>query len=391
MNLALGNNYDNQFTKYFLPLEDPRRTQKGNFMYPLVEVLFLSLSAVLCGFQTNDDIQQFGELKIDWLRKFYPFTEGIPSHDTIGRVFRHLNPTLFNECFIQWVSSLTELTSGQVIGIDGKTIKGSANAKKNAIHVVSAFASMNGLCIGQVTTAKKSNEIIAIPELLGLITIKGMIVTIDAMGCQLDIAKKIIENQGDYILQVKGNQEKTKEEIEIQFNTDLVCDSNMVEEYGHGRAETRICEIIKDIEDIPVLSKWTEIKSLIRITTQVFEPSMQKERAEVRYYISSLNTTAEKFNQFIRSHWAIENNLHWTLDVTFNEDKQQRKKNHAAENMNMLCKMALNILKLDKDNKKSMKWKKNRAICIDEYREKLMSLIHSPVKLIPERVSSLQF
>ncbi|MDC1106663.1 ISAs1 family transposase [Prolixibacteraceae bacterium] len=277
------------------------------------------------------------------------------------------------------MSSLTELTSGQVIGIDGKTIKGSVNAKKNAIHVVSTFASMNGLCIGQVTTAKKSNEIIAIPELLDLIIIKGMIVTIDAMGCQLDIAKKIIENLGDYILQVKGNQEKTKEEVEVevQFNTDLVCGSNTVEDYGHRRAETRICEIIKELGDVPVLSKGTEIKSLIRITTQVFEPSTQKERAEVRYYISSLDATAEKFNHSISSHWAIENNLHWTLDVTFNEDKQQRKKDHAAENMNMLYKMALNILKLEKDNKKSMKWKRNRAICVDEYREKLLSLLHS--------------
>ncbi|QZE13840.1 ISAs1 family transposase [Halosquirtibacter laminarini] len=373
MSEAIVNNYDNKFALYFLPLEDPRRIQKGNFIYPLIEVLFLSLSAILSGFKTNEDIAQFGELKIDWLRKFYPYASGIPSHDTIGRVFRHLDSSLFNECFIKWSSSLTKLTSNQVIGIDGKTIKGSANAKKNAIHVVSAFASDNGLCLGQVTTNKKSNEITAIPELLDLITIKGMVVTTDAMGCQTEIANKILEKEGDYILQVKGNQKKTKEELDIQFNTDIVCDSNITEDFGHGRIETRICDVINDFEDAPMLTKWRGIHSLIRITTQTLESSTNKERSDVRYYISSLDTTAERFNKLIRSHWAIENNLHWTLDVSFNEDKQQRKKDHAAENMNMLCKMALNILKLDTENKKTLKWKKNRAIYVDEYREKLIT------------------
>ncbi len=200
-------------------MEDPRRTTKGHYLYPLQEILLLTISAVLCGFKDWTTIETFGENKLDWLRKFYPYEDGVPSHDVLGKLFKRLNPNEFNKCFINWVNEISELTDGEVIAVDGKTIRGSgdSDSSKSAIHMVSAYASQNRVCLGQKVTDMKSNEITAIPKLLDLLTIKGCVVTIDAMGCQTDIADKIIKSEADYVLAVKGNQKELFSQVKKMF------------------------------------------------------------------------------------------------------------------------------------------------------------------------------
>ncbi|QZT37485.1 ISAs1 family transposase [Halosquirtibacter xylanolyticus] len=370
--------YDKHFISSFSSLIDPRRTTNGNYTYPMLEILFLTISAILSGRDTYNDIVIFGEIKIDWLRKYFPYEKGISSHDTISKLFQEIDNEAFNDCFTEWISKYSFTNKESVISIDGKCIKGSAKRKKGGVHIVSAFASEQGLSLSQLVTDKKSNEITAIPDLIDLISIKDKVITIDAMGCQTKIAKKIIHKEGDYVLQVKGNQEKTEEELKIQFNPDLVDDSNITEDVGHGRIETRICEIITNFEKNSTLEKWKGIQSLIRVTSCVIDQDSDKETVQTRYYISSLNTSAKEFNRIIRLHWAIENNLHWCLDVIFREDNKQRKKENSAANFSIIYKIALNLMQMtddrkSKEKKGSFKEKITRSTLDDNYREKLLN------------------
>ncbi|MDQ3395766.1 MAG: ISAs1 family transposase [Bacteroidota bacterium] len=321
------------FHEYFTTLEEPRRTNKGRFFYPLEEILFLSISAVVSGSDSWTTICTFGQIKLDWLRKFYPYKNGIPSHDVLGKLFARLDHKEFARCFSRWVNSISELTNGEVVAVDGKTIRRSGDGAlgKSPLHVVSAYASGNRVCLGQEAVSEKSNEITAIPELLKVLDIKGCIVTIDAMGCQKKIAKQVLDNEADYLLMVKDNQKGLKEQVENLFTiTAGVKDTQL--DVGHGRVETRVCEVIDDLKFMDGISEWNGLKSIVRIQSERYNKKTAQTSRQDRYYISSLPADATFINNAVRQHWAIENNLHWSLDVIFKEDDSLKKKGNSALN-----------------------------------------------------------
>ena len=365
---------NNYFIKHFSVLQDPRRTTKGHFYYPLEGILFLVISAVLSGVEEWTSIELFGNTKIEWLRRFYPYKQGIPSHDVLGKLFSRPDPVKFSECFTNWVNTISNITDGEVIAIDGKTIRGpgdSGNAKP-ALHVVSAYAAGNRLCLGQTTVDKKHNEIVAIPKVLEMLAIKGCVITIDAMGCQKEIARQIIQGKADYVLMVKDNQQGLKAQVEKLFNYYSGLKKNETVDFGHGRLETRVCETISDLTFMDEKENWTGIRSVVRVTSSRYIKKTGEESSATRYYISSLEANPARLNRVIRSHWSIENNLHWTLDVVFNEDSHLKKKNNSAANFNIINKMALTILEKDTTFKASKKRKRLKAALDDNYREKLL-------------------
>jgi len=363
------------FSKYFNSLEDPRRIDKGHYYYPLEEILFLTISAVISGADSWTMIHEFGNTKKDWLRKFYPFEKGIPSHDVLGKLFAKLDSKAFSKCFTQWVNSLAEYTEGEVVAIDGKTICGSniKSKSKSAIHVVSAYASENRLCLGQEVVHEKSNEITAIPQLLKLLELKGCIVTIDAMGCQTAIADDIRKMKADYVLMVKGNHPQLREQVEKLFKRGSIASSNTQVDSGHGRVETRTCEVISDLCFLDDKEQWTDLKSIIRIQSERYDKATRTTSNEFRYYISSLTTTAEHANNIIRKHWAIENNLHWSLDVLFKEDDSLKKNGNSSANYNTILKLALAMIEKEKSKKISKPAKRLTAALDDKYREKILN------------------
>ena len=362
------------FHTHFSKLEDPRRTTKGNFAYPLDEILFLVISAVISGMENWISISNFGKIKIEWLRRFLPYENGTPSHDVLGKLFARIETTSFNECFINWVNSISEITEGEVVAIDGKSIRGpgeSGNAK-SMLHIVSAFASKNKVCLAQTTVGEKHNEIVAIPKVLDMLAIKGCVVTIDAMGCQKEIATKIIDKDADYILMVKDNQKGLKEQIEKVFKINHLAEINEATDIGHGRIESRICEAIDSLEFLDGKDDWKGLRSVVRVKTSRYIKRSGKESNEIRYYITSLPPNAEKLNRNIRSHWSIENNLNWSLDVQFNEDRALRKKDFSASNFNIINKMAMTLLQNETSYKASKNAKRERAALDDDYREKVL-------------------
>ena len=363
------------FNYYFQSLNDPRRTNKGNFFYPLNEILFLTISAVISGAEGWTMIQDFGNTKLDWLRKFFPYAEGIPSHDVLGKLFAKLDHKEFSECFANWINSISNITNGEVIAIDGKTIRKSNNRKdsKAALHVVSAYASENRLCVGQEIVGQKSNEITAIPKLLKLLEIKGCIVTIDAMGCQKQIAKDILKQKADYLLMVKGNQQGLKEQVEKLFEKGDISETYSDVDSGHGRIETRTCHVITNLGFLDGKDKWAGLNSIVRITSERCNKSLDKTSTEVRYYISSLSGNAKQINNAVRQHWAVENNLHWSLDVLFKEDESLKKKGNSAVNYNIILKLALAMLEKEKSRKISKPAKRLTAALNDKYREKILN------------------
>ncbi len=358
---------------YFSKIPDPRlnRNKKHN----LTDVIVLSILAVICGAESYDSIEEFGKARIDFLRKVLYLPNGIPSHDTINRVFSLIKPDKFEVVFIEWVDSLRNKTTlKEVIAIDGKTIRGSKDSfhNKSAIHIVSAWASQNGLVLGQRKVDGKSNEITAIPELLEMINIKGSIVTIDAMGTQKNIAKTIIDNEANYILALKGNQSYMKEDVESLCNRSKPDSENEVVEKGHGRIETRNCQVFNKIELLEDKKKWSKLKSVIKITSQ--REIKNKITTETRLYISSLKNDAVDFNQYIRQHWSVENNLHWTLDMTFREDEQRKRDKYAAQNFAIVRKIALNLLKKENSNKISLRTKRLKAGWNNEFLIKILQI-----------------
>uniref|UniRef100_UPI00404836FC ISAs1 family transposase n=1 Tax=Mariniflexile sp. TaxID=1979402 RepID=UPI00404836FC len=364
------------FTQYFSTLKEPRRTTKGNFQYPLEEILFLTISSIISGWHEDwDDIIYFGENNLEWLRKFYPYKNGIPSHDVLNRLYNRLDTKEFNQCFMKWASSIATKTEGRVIPIDGKTVRGNAsNLNSSKLHIVSAFCTKNALCLGQVKVGSKSNEITAIPELLDLIAVKGCIVTIDAMGCQRAVAEKIIDKKADYVLMVKENQAELKEQIEKVFRIQKPEKTNIQEDLGHGRIEKRTCEAITKLDFLDTKENWTGLRSVIKITSERTIKKTDAHSSETRYYISSLLGDAALMNNSIRSHWAIENNLHWSLDVAMKEDGQLNYVANAAENMNMMKKMALGMIVNEKSIKKSKAKKMKKALMDESYRELLLKV-----------------
>ena len=363
------------FTKHFSTLPEPRRTDRGNFQYPLEEILFLALASTICGYFEWKLMVTFGKNKLEWLRKFYPYKNGIPSHDVLNKVFNRLNYKEFNKCFTAWVNDIADLSEGRLVSIDGKTVRGMASKFKDSnLHIVSAFCSKNGISVGQKMVDDKSNEITAIPELLDLIAITGCIITIDAMGCQKNIANKIIENQADYILMVKDNQPHLKEQIEKVFNIQKSDFMDIEEDCGHGRIEKRTCDVITNLDFLDDCQDWNSLKSVVRITSERTIKKTNISSTETKYYISSLSKNAKLINNSVRGHWAIENNLHWNLDVIFKEDGQLNYAGNATQNMNLIKKMALSMVDKEKSTKKSKPNKMLEALLEDTYREKIMNL-----------------
>lgn len=362
-------------TDCFQSLQDPRRTKKGNIRYSLQEIIFLTLSAVVSGYQTYELIEGFGKLKLDWLREFYPYKNGVPSHDTLGDFFSRICPIEFSKCLIHFTESIAKHDT-KVIALDGKTVKAFTNKDGYPLHIMTAFCAENKMSLGQEVVEGKENEIVAIPRLLDLICIKNAIITIDAMGCQTAIANKIVENGGEYVLQVKNNQKELLENIEDSFPVKPIISTHITNDCGHGRVEERKCEVINDLEFIENVEKWKDIKSIVRVTSKVFNKKTQVETLNTRYYISSMVGDAELLNTCIRSHWTIENNLHWNLDVVFKEDNQAKRNKVAIENINLISKTAIVLLdQAEPVNKsKNKNLKRQKAFASDTYREKVLKV-----------------
>ncbi len=358
--------------KHFSSLRDPRI--KRNKKHLLSDIVILTIIAAICGAESWDSIELFGKTKINFLKTFLKLPNGIPSHDTINRVFSMLNPRTFERLFFQWASSLKDKgIETEVISIDGKTVRGSKDTfhGQSPIHLVNAWAGHNELILGQCKSDGKSNEITTIPLLLEILDIEGCIVTIDAMGAQTKIAEDIIEGGADYILALKGDQQNIREETESIFRAQKPGSTNETTEKGHGRIETRKCEVISNLEFLYGKEKWKNLSSIIKISTE--RCIRDKTEKETRYYISSLKTTAENFNEHIRMHWGVENKLHWTLDMTFNEDRQRKRNKMAAQNFSLVNKIALNILKKDK-SKGSIKAKRLKAGWDNNFLLKLITI-----------------
>lgn len=359
--------------RYFENIPDYRIAR--NKKHSLTDVIILSILAVICGAESWNSIEEFGKTKIDFLRTFLKLPNGIPSHDTINRVFSNLRPKIFEELFVKWVEEIKDDSiKKEVISIDGKCIRGSKDSfhGQSPIHMVSAWASDNELVLGQIKVDGKSNEITAIPQLLRLLDIEGSIITIDAIGTQTDIAEKIIEDKADYILAVKGNQHDLLDQIQGRFAQQSPCCSDTVMEKGHGRIETRTCEVITKLDFVDDRIFWKGLQSIVKITSS--RQINQKISKEVRYYISSLDASSTEFNKFIRQHWGVENKLHWSLDMVFDEDRQRKRSKNAANNFSYIRKIALNALKKDK-SKGSLVTKRLKAGWDNKFLLTLVNLI----------------
>jgi predicted transposase YbfD/YdcC len=360
---------------HFQTLEDPRieRTKKHN----LLDILVIALCTLLTGGDGFQDMELFGKSKHAWLQTFLALPHGIPSHDTFGRVFARLNPRRFQECFLSWTQAVAQLTQGTLVSLDGKTVKASFDRATAAspLHMLSAWCSDNGgLVIGQTRTDSKSNEITAIPDLLQLLAIQGCIVTIDAMGCQTAIAAPIQDQGGDYLLALKANHKKAYKAInahfhqKIEHNLTWRNDENFFDAFDdtHGRTVRRRLWTITDLTGLPELAKWPGLQTVIVVETIRMAHQHAPVTSDYRFYLASLVRSATTFVTMIRQHWDIENKLHWSLDVTFNEDRCRIRKDHAAENMVVLRHVALNLLRQEPSRRISLRQK--RLLCgLDEH------------------------
>jgi len=361
--------------EHFQTLEDPRieRTKK----HLLLDILIIAVCTLLTGGEGFQDMELFGKSKRQWLQTFLALPHGIPSHDTFGRVFARLNPTRFQECFLSWTRAVAALTQGTLVSLDGKTVRASFDRATAAspLHMVSAWCSQNGgLVMGQLKTDSKSNEITAIPELLQLLALKGCIVTMDAMGCQTAIAGQIRAQEGDDLLALKSNHKKAYKAIKQHFHPHIEHQlawrtaENFFDAFddSHGRTVRRRVWVITDLKPIPELAKWPDLQSVIVVETIRAAYPGAVITSDYRIYISSLRRSATAFVTMIRQHWDIENKLHWSLDVTFNEDRCRIRKDHAAENMVALRHIALNLLRQEHSHRLSLRQK--RLLCgLDEH------------------------
>jgi len=347
--------------------------------HKLLDILGVTICAVIAGADAWTEVEDYGREKREWLEKFLSLKNGIPSHDTFGRVFALLDPVELEEAFARWVRTLVGRLDG-VVAIDGKTARRSHDgaSDKGALHVVSAWASEAGLALGQVATDQKSNEITAIPELLGMLDIKGSLVTIDAMGCQRKIAQNILDAGADYLLSVKGNQERLEEDIAEEL-AEAQADGFKHMKYSHfetleknrERIEKREYWLTEDVGGLGTLDKWPGLSAMLmcnRTRTVGDETS-----TEIHYYIASTaDGGAEKLGNAIRKHWGIENSLHWVLDIAFREDESRIRAGNAQRNMALLRKLAVNLLKNDKTSKRGIKNRRLRAGWSQEYMELLL-------------------
>ncbi len=355
----------------------PDRRQASKVMYPLEEVLLLCLLAVLAGAEAFTDIARFGTRKLELLRRFLPFTNGTPAHDHLGDIFATLDAEKFQQCFVAWVMARTGAPA-EVVAIDGKTVRRSADKKggKAAIHMVSAFAARQRLVLGQVKVAEKSNEIVAIPRLLDMMSIEGAVVTIDAMGCQRQIAQKIIDKKADYILALKGNQGSLREDVELFVAEqkangfrDTAVSRDQTVDGDHGRIETRTTTVIHDVAWLQERHRWPGLAAIV-VVDSIREFDGKVER-ETRLYITSLLLSAAQIGLMVRDHWAIENSLHWVMDMTFRDDECRVRTDHAPANFTTIKHMAHNLLRRA-PGKDSLRLRRKTAAWDDDF---LASLI----------------
>jgi predicted transposase YbfD/YdcC len=348
----------------FSELKDPRVNRTKRHL--LEDILALAICAIICGADGWTQVAKFGRCKLQWFRTFLALPNGIPSHDTFGRVFAALDPRAFEECFLKWIAALATASAGRLIAIDGKTIRRSLDVAngKAAIHMVSAWCGANHMVLGQLATDAKSNEITAIPELLKLLDVQDAVITIDAAGCQKKIAAAIVEQGGDYLLQVKGNQGGLHDETVMLFDQCLRDDCHGIAystaatiDKGHGRIEERRLWATSEVNWFAERGKWKNLRSLIRVRAKRTVGGQTS--TEHRYYISSLPAdNASRLLAYIRGHWGIENTLHWSLDINFREDDRRIRQGHAAENFARLARIALNLLKAEKTNDGGIKTKR---------------------------------
>ena len=368
-------------TKHFSSLVDPRidRTKR----HSLMDIVTIALCGVIAGADSWVDVEAFGRRKAGWLGKMLDLPNGIPSHDTFGRVFARLDAQQFERCFTEWVLAVREVLQGDVVAIDGKRVRRSHDRYigKDAIHMVSAWASASGVALGQTRVDGGSNEITAIPRLLEMLQVEGCIVTIDAMGCQKEVASKILGERADYVLAVKRNQGRLHEDVRDIFDLarksgfdSLDHDYHETMNAGHGRIETRRCWAVSDLDHIRYVDEggqWPGLTTLVMVEGERLVGG--KTTVESRYYISSLPNDASRLLNAVRSHWGIENELHWSLDVTFNEDASRVRIGNGAENFSVLRRMALNLLKAEKTTKRSLAGKRKDAAWDDDYLFKVLA------------------
>jgi predicted transposase YbfD/YdcC len=346
--LTHGGSPDLSIPKYFAKLKDPRRRHRR--LHLLQDIIVIALCAVICNAQDWQEIETFGRKRRDWLKRFLTLPNGTPAHDTFERVFERLDPRAFQACFRDWVRAVSAALGIRHVAIDGKTLRGSGSAKLGPLHLVSAWATAQHLTLGQVAVDAKSNEITAIPALLELLDLRGALVTIDAMGCQKAIAQKVVDSGGHYALVVKDNQGHLLEDIQQAFarafDADLAGlghDTYETRERGHGRDEYRCYTVLHSTEGIRQADAWAGLTTIGMCYSE--RTADGKTAAEVRYFIGDQKASAKYYGSGLRNHWGIENNLHWQLDVTFGEDRNRVQKRQAAENLALLRRLTLSLLK----------------------------------------------
>jgi len=365
-------------TEYFSDLEDPRWHNKR---HQLVDILVIAICAVICGADSWEDIELFGEAKEEWLKGFLELPHGIPSHDTFRRVFAVLDTEQFRSCFMTWIQAVDRLSEGQIVAADGKTLRRSHDRSegKRALQMVSAWASANGVVLGQMKVDEESNEITAVPELLEALEIAGCIVTLDAIHCQTATVETVIEKDADCVLPVKENQPRLLETLQGLFDNPaemhwVECDYHKTVDKGHGRLEIRECWSTSDpdyLNYIATLGKWPGVRSIAMVQSErrIGEESTVKRR----YFISSLKSDAKLLLHAVRTHWEIENKVHWVLDIAFREDDCRIRKGNGAENFAVLRHIALNLLRREKTSKGSLKGRRKKAGWDNDYLLKVLS------------------
>lgn len=366
-------------SKYFAELKDPRIERSK--LHKLIDIVTITICAVISGADSWVDIELYGKTKWKWLKKFLELANGIPSHDTFARVFARLDPQQLQQCFLRWIKSISKLFSGEIIAIDGKTLKHSYDSAddKSAIHMVSAWASANRLVLGQVKVDRKSNEITAIPKLLKALCLKGCTVTLDAMGCQREIVTQIVAQSANYVITLKKNQGSLYERVEAIFKQALKKDWSggehtdyKVKEQEHGREETRYYRsLINLVKPLDPLGKWSNLNS-VGMAEYFNVKKNGTGYLERRYYISSLSLNAKELAKVIRKHWTIENQLHWVLDVQFDEDRSRIRKDNAPANLAIIRHIALNLLNQETTVKSGIKSKRKKAGWDNDYLLKVL-------------------